>query len=578
MRSIPARPNWLAAAALAALCACSNRLAPPLGDASPIPPARGGTLTVAQFVAVRSIDPAVAFDEGADPITRLVFGRLLSISESGEFVGDLAESFHLSEDGLSLDLYLHRSARFHDGTPVTAADVKRSLERALHPDTPCPAPSFFERLVGFDAFREGKTANLDGVVVTAEHHVVFRLQQPDAAFLAALTLPFATPVCASAGTTYDPNFSLHACGAGPFRLVNWQEQEAIVLARHDGYYNSELPYLDRVTWMFGVQNTTQRFRFERGDLDFVHELSAADSAAFRSDPRWAPFGGWNEPRSTRGIFMNTRMPPFDRVEVRRAVAAAIDRDALAKLRAGHIIAATSMVPSGVLGHDPSFEGQHYDLNAALRWMKQAGYEYDPATGRGGYPDVIDYFVPADSFDMNVAEVFQQQLARIGIRIQLHAMSWTAWLARTGRPNESRMGGDGWAADFDDPSDFFDPIFSTRAIQPEESQNRAFFSNAELDRLLDTARRELDPVRRRALHRRADEIVRDEAPWAVAYGYRYYDVWQPYLHGFKPHPRVQQQVGFTWLDEVRKRRALQARHAPPGSLSVLALALSLRPPR
>lgn len=576
MRSILARAD-LALLGLALLGGCSSRLADPLGDGRPVPRQRGGSITVAQYVNVRSIDPAVAFDEGADPIVRLIFARLVRISESGSFEGELAQSFRHSDDGLRWSIQLHRDVRFHDGQALTADDVKRSLERALHPDTPCPSVSSFDRLVGFDEFRKGQRPHIDGIEVKSDRDLEFVLREPDATFLAALSLPFSSPVCRSAGATYDPGFSLHACGAGPFRLVRWQEQEAIVLARHDAYFEPGLPYLDGITWLFGVQTLAQRFRFEQGQLDYVHELSAADSAAFRGDPRWAPWGGWNEPRSTRGIFMNTRMAPFDQLEVRQAVAAAIDRQQVGMLRAGTIVPARSMVPPGVVGHDPTFEGQRFDLPRALELMRRAGYPYDPATGRGGYPHEIDYFVSADSFESQAAELYQQQLARIGIRIRLRALSWTAWLARTGRPLQTAMGGDGWSADFDDPSNFFDPLFSTSAIQDDESQNRAFFSNAELDDVLARARREMSPQVRSALFHRADEIVRDQAPWAVVFGYRYYDVWQPYLHGYRPHPRVQQRLAFVWLDLEEKRRALAARSAPPGSINVLALTLSRRRP-
>jgi ABC-type transport system substrate-binding protein len=575
MRSIHARPE-IAALAAALLGACSSPLAAPRGHRRDIPTQRGGTITVAQYVNVRSVDPAVAFDEGSDPIVRLLFARLLRVSESGAFEGEIARSFRVTDDGLRVLVQLHPGVRFHDGTLVSARDVKRSIERALHPDTPCPAPSFFDRLVGFDDYRQGKTDHIAGVVASSDVDIEFRLREPDATFLATLTLPFASPVCPSAGATFDPSFSVHACGAGPFRLVRWQDQDAIVLARHEGYFEPGLPYLDGITWLFGMQTTTQRFQFEQGRLDYVHELSAADSAAFRSDPRWAPFGAWNEPRSTRGIFMNTRMPPFDRLEIRQAVAAAIDREQVGMLRAGTVVPARSMVPPGVVGHDPDFQGQRFDLQRALDLMHQAGFAYDPATGRGGYPDPIDYFVSAESFEVQAAELYQQHLARIGIRIRLRSMAWTAWLAQTGRPMQAPMGGDGWSADFDDPSNFFDPIFSTGAIQDDESQNRAFFSNAELDDVLARGRREMSPVVRRALYRRADEIVRDQAPWAVVFGYRYYDVWQPYLHGYRPHPRVQQRLAFVWLDIEEKRRALRAKNAPPGSLNVLALALSRRP--
>jgi len=564
MRSIR-RAAELAAFALLA-SACSSELAAPIGQPTDSPPSRGGRITVASFVGLRSLDPAVAFDEGADPIQRLLFARLVRLSRDGRFEGELAESFEVSADGRMLRFRLRPSARFHDGAPVTAADVKRSLERALHRETPCPAPSFYDRIAGFDAWHSGKADQLAGIQAESPGVVRFDLSEPDATFLAVLTLPMAAPVCASAGSSYDTSFSSRPCGAGPFKLRQWDEHEGLLLDRHDGYAEPGLPLLDGIRWLLEVPLTTQRFRFERGEIDILHDLSVADGAAFRRDPRWQPLGAWTMPRMTKGLFMNTRMAPFDRVGVRQAVASALDREAIARLRAGHIVPADRMLPAGVVGYDPSFPGQRFDLHAALDAMSSAGLAFDPATGRGGWPETIDYFAPADSFDLQFAEVVQQQLARIGLRIRLKAMSWPAYLARISRAGQARMGAAGWTADFDDPSDFFEPLFSSKAIQEEGSQNYAFFSSPELDALLDRGRTELDPVRRRAIYRRAEEIVRDQAPWAIAYGYRRYEQWQGYVRGYKPHPHAQLDVGFLWIDQRQKQRASRT---PFGSMNVLA---------
>ncbi|MCU0691178.1 MAG: ABC transporter substrate-binding protein [Polyangiaceae bacterium] len=578
MPSTPTRLELALTLALLSLSGCHDRLYPPIGSVRDVPPQRGGTLTLATFVHVRSIDPAVAFDEGSEPIVRLIFARLFRISRDGSFEGDLVRAYHFSPDGLELRLELRQDARFQDGTPVSAQDVKRSLQRALHPDTPCPVPSFYDRIVGYDAFRKGEAQELTGIVVVSEHHLNLRLREPDTTFPAVLTLPVASPVCPSAGDSYNPAFSLHACGAGPFRLSRWDGQEALHLQRFDAYHEAGQVHLNGIRLLFGVQTASQRFRFEQGDIDIAHELSAADSVAFRADPSWQPFGAWNRPRSTRGFFMNATQPPFDRVEVRRAAASAIDRNAVASLRAGHLVPANQMVPAGVVGHNPDFAGQRFDYARALQLMRDAGFAYDPATDTGGYPHPIDYIVPVESGDLHVAELFQQQLRRIGLRIRLKTMSWTASLAMVGRRGAAKMGGDGWSADFDHPSDFFDPIFSSAAIQNEESQNHAFFSNAELDSVLARARRELVPAQRSALYQRAEQIIRDQAPWAIVYGYRYYDVWQPYVRGFRPHPHAFLHVANVWLDQQVKTLSVRSGSAPPGSLNALAFDLRRSTPR
>lgn len=570
MRSIPRAASLTAAALLCA--ACSSELAAPIGRRDDSPPARGGTITVASFVGLRSLDPAVAFDEGADPIQRLLFARLVRLSRDGRFEGELAESFETSADGRHLRFRLRSGARFHDGAPVTAADVKRSLERSLHKSTPCPAPSFYDRIEGFEPFHSGAAHELTGIRIESDSVVRFDLSHPDATFLAVLTLPMAAPVCASGGSSYEPSFSSRPCGAGPFKLRQWDDHEGLTLDRHDGYAEPGRVWLDSVRWLLEVPLSTQRFRFERGDLDLLHDLSVADGAAFRRDPRWRGLGEWTVPRMTKGLFMNSRMAPFDRLEVRRAVAAAIDRDSLARLRGGCVVPADRVIPPGVLGHDPDFPGQRFDPALALDSMRRAGLPFDPATGLGGWPDTIDYVAPADSFDLQFAEVAQQQLARIGIRLRLKAMAWPAYLARISRAGQARIGAAGWTADFDDPGDFFEPLFASKSIQDEDSQNYAFYSNPELDALLERGRAELDPVRRKAIYRRAEEIIRDEAPWALAYGYRRYEVWQGYVRGYRPHPHAQLDVGFLWLD---RRDSRGSARSPARNGNVLASLLPRR---
>ena len=556
-------------------CSCSVPLNPPIGEPSNAPPQRGGTLTLSSFVNVRSIDPAIAFDEGSEPIIKLLFARLFRVTRDGTIEGDLVDSYRMTPDGTELTMELRHNARFHDGSPVLASDVKRSIERAFHPKTPCPVASFFDRIVGLSDFHNGDTSEVSGVTALSDRVVRISLREPDATLLPLLTLGITSPVCKSGGHLFDPKFMQVACGAGPFRLASWNGRESIQLLRHDGYHDASSTHLDGIHWLFGVPSTSQRFRFERGELDIVHDLTAADAVAFRADPRWQPLGSWSRPRSTRGVFMNTELPPFNDRRVRRAVAFAIDRDQVASLRAGHLVAANSMIPSGVVGHDASFQGQLHDLQQALDLMRQAGWPYNPASDSGGYPESIDYYCAADSFDTAVGEVIQQQLRHIGIRIQIKALSWSAYLAITGRRHQTRMGADGWSADFDDASSFFDPLFSTSAIQEEESQNRSFFSNPELDALLDRARRESDPIARRTLYHRADSIVRDDAPWAVVYGFRYYDVHQGYVHNYSAHPHAFLDVATVWLDAKKRTTAVRAINAPPWSVAELAMRLTTR---
>jgi ABC-type transport system substrate-binding protein len=572
MRSTRTRIEGIAVLLAAALPACEAKVAPPIGERREIPPQRGGTLRSAFFVDVRTLDAAVAFDTASSAIEQLVYDRLVYYDADGNTVPQLAESIEVSPDGKRYTFALRRGVLFHDGTELTARDVKRSIERALHVKTPCPVPSYYERIQGYGPYHDGKSPELSGVKVVGEHLVTIELTEPDATFLHVMALPIVAPLCKSAGSVWSREFSNHACGAGPFKVVRFENGNVIELVRHDGYWDKGKPYLDRIEWSLSVQSFTQRFKFERGELDYMREFSEADSQLYRSHAAWQGLGGWEASLTTAGSFMNTEMPPFDNRHFRRALAFASNRERTAAVRAGHALPHGKLVPEALIPSEPGYPSQRYDHARALEEMRLAGFPYDPATGKGGYPDEIPYLAIIDSFAQQAGEILQQDLGRIGIRIRLQIVGFPTLLAKVSRRKTVPFGWTGWHADFPDPSTFFEPILTTKAIQEEESQNSAFFSHPELDRVTDQARRETDPKRRLALYRRAEEIAAEEAPWIVAYAYRYFELWHPYVHGYRPHPALSQNVREMWFDlEQRTKGLAQRKRRSPTTLALLGAA-------
>jgi peptide/nickel transport system substrate-binding protein len=245
--------------------------------------------------------------------------------------------------------------------------------------------------------------------------------------------------------------------------------------------------------------------------------------------------------------MNTRMAPFDNIEVRRAVAAAIDREQYRKVGPARERALTQLLPPTVFGYDPAFEGQGYDYQAALEHMRKAGYPYDPATDTGGWPDTIEYVVSEVGLLTYTAQVLQQQLARIGLRIRIKLVSYTTHLALVTMPGRVAMTAFNWEPDYPDASSYFEPLFVTSAIGSQ--YNTAFYSNPHLDDIVDRAHHALDPAARKALYREASEILCDEAPWAFTSGYHFTDVRQPYVHGYRAHPVWTMDLAGVWLDRA-----------------------------
>ena len=509
---------------------------------------RGGVLRLATSVEVRTLDPALAYDGPSRVVGDLLFAKLVTWDANGELTGELAERWVVSSNATRVTFWLKKGLRFHDGAALEAADVKRSLERTLHPKTPCPGASLYSVIRGVSAFRSGKAPQIDGLVVDGNHRLHVDLVEPSSTFLPLMSLGFAAPVCPSSGPIAQGSAPTPPCGAGPFRLKQMVRGERIALERFEQFHEPEKPYLDGVTWLLGVAPHTQRYRFERGEIDILNEQTGVDAARYDADPAWEPQRHWATQPATFGVFLNTEVAPFDNRHVRRAVSLALDPSELSKVRA--TVAPTDrIIPPGVPGPARDTPMRKHDLAAALREMERAGYAYDPQTGAGGYPGVVDYTTIPDSFAQSTAEIAQQQLARIGIRVRLRLVSFASFLVDVGIRGKVPMGWKGWQADYPDPSTFFETTLTSGAITDRGSQNTSFFSNAELDELIKRARSERDRPARMALFARAEALVRDEAPWIPLYITRKLELWQPYVRGYRPNPVLELRVRDVWLDRA-----------------------------
>ncbi|MBN9165683.1 MAG: ABC transporter substrate-binding protein [Myxococcales bacterium] len=539
------------ALALAFAPACSEKLPAPIPSASPegAAPKRGGVLELATFGDVRSLDPANITDGLAPQIIEQVFAGLVDYDKDGTIQPDIAERWVIADEGKTYRFFLREGVRFHDGEEVTADDVKRSVERALHGSARNPAASYYSSIVGFDALDAKEAESLPGVVVEGRYVVAFHLSKRDATFLRVLAMLPLRPVCKSGGARTSASW--HPCGAGPFKLPpnGWQRGQQLTVVRHDGYFRPGLPHLDGVRWTLHQNQSSQTFKFMRGDLDIVRDFATPELLRFQADPRWKPFATYDEAHQILGEAMNVQIPPFDNVEIRRAGAAGIDRDALRRIRASNLTATNQLVPPGVFGHDTDLHGQRSDYEAALEHMRRAGYPYDPVTKTGGWPHVIPYLVYKQGLQEFMGQVLAQQLEKIGLRIEIRIVNYPTFIALRGRRDATAFGPGFWLQDFPDALSFLEPIFHSKMIADEGTNNWSFYKNPRIDDLIDRAHEELDDERRKKLYSEAQEILTDDAPWAFSQNFRFYTQRQGYVRDHHSHPMWMHELKRTWLDRA-----------------------------
>lgn len=559
-RTKPRLPPWLSGLLTLALAglllgiAIQQLPSPPLGPrfvgAGAGAPHSGGTLTFGESSNLHTLDPAFAYDVLSTGACRLLYDQLLDYDYDGNMIPSLAESMPLvADEGRTFRFTLREGVKFHNGRTLQAEDVSWTMHRLLSERIGSPGYPFYKSIRGAEAYHRGETDHIDGIVVIDDRTIEFQLIEPDQTFLNALAMPFATPLArehvepleAEGGIT---EVSLHPVGTGPFKFVRWERGVQVEFDRFDEYWDPR-PRADHVVYLENIAPDVSSARFRNGDLDIIYRPNKVNRLFIRESEAWAPYRAEVPTPSVYAVTLNCELPPLDNVHVRRAIAYAIDRSKIERLDPGRNIAAYQVLPPMLPPYDPDLpEGQKYDLEDAKAEMRLAGYP-------DGLPEPIEMWVRTES-EARYAQLMQQDLKAIGIDLQIKMVTFATYLKEAGRPRVVPMAFSGWHQDFPDPSNFMDILFHSRSIHPVNSENRAFYRNPRLDRILDEGRAEIDTARRLELYAEANAILASDAPWAFLFYPVDLFAWQPYVMNFRPHPVWPLEYRNIWLDLPRQR--------------------------
>lgn len=414
---------------LAVLVTACTEAGPP--GAASLPPATagaavtGGTLRVGQSADIATLDPWNATDAASLLVSRQIFETLVAHEPGGpRIVPRLATRWDSSPDGRTWTFTLRDGVRFHDGTALDAAAVVFNFERARDPSHPSRGRRGEFALFGARWTVDGEPL-LIRVAALDPRTVVFTLRTAFGPFLADLANP-AFAIVSPRSMQADPDgwmlpSSPAAAGTGPFRYVPgaWQRDHLIVLERNAAYWDADergnpLPYLDRVSFRAVPDAASRTSELRSGGLDVVRDVSPHELGAVRASPNLALVP--RPPQSVVYVGISHARPPLDLAEVRRAVALAINRQAIVQAAyAGDAKAASQLVPPGILGHDDTVTEFHrFDEAAAKKLLAEAGHAR-------GFDTELSYPAPprADEPDMRrIAEAIAADLARVGIKVQL----------------------------------------------------------------------------------------------------------------------------------------------------------------
>jgi ABC-type transport system substrate-binding protein len=456
----------------AALLAAGIWLTPAYADQ----PKQGGAVTVTFKDDLATLDPAIGYDWQNWSIIKSVFDGLMDYKTgTTELTPDLAESYTISDDGLTYTFKLRPNLKFHNGRAVTSADVKYSIERAVNPKTNCPGAGYFSTIKGYDDMAAGKATSLSGLVTPDDMTVVFTLTRPDATFLHIMAINFAFVVPKEEVEKYGADFGHHPVGTGAFKFVEWQLGQKLVLARNKDYFKPGVPYLDQLTFEFGQEPTVALLRLQKGEVDILGDgIPPAQFLQITNDPANKDLFVRGEQMHTGYVTLNVKMKPFDNLKVRQAVNMAINKDRIVQIINGRAQTANQVLPPSLPGYEKDYKGFPFDPAKAKALLAEAGYP-------DGFSTVL-YATDTDP-QPRIAQAIQQDLAGIGIKADIKSLSGAAVVEAGGTEGQAPMiwsGGLAWIADFPDPSDFYTVILGC-AGAVKGGWNWSWYCNPDLDK-------------------------------------------------------------------------------------------------
>ncbi len=441
----------------------------------------------------RSLDPALSTDVPTGEMAALLFDNLTQFDPEGSLKPSLARRWEVSPDGLRYTFHLRTDATFHDGRPVSADDVRKSLERTLALERSGARGWPLHPIRGARAFAAGTRRGVEGIAVPNDSTVVFTLEEPLNIFPKLLAMP-ATAVVP---TPVPQGFDQAPVGSGPWRFVSWAHDDALVLARHPTYWGGP-PLADTLRIRIIPEPLTQAAEYEAGHLSIV-EIPFGETSRWQ---RTRPAELQRRPAlRVLYIAMNVTRGPLADPRVRRALNHAVDVPTMLRtIMGGRGLPSAGALPPGVSGHDSSRAPFGYDTTAARRLLTEAGYPQ-------GFSLKLWRTQRAEL--ARIAQSVQQNLAAVGVRAEIVERDASSARAASTK-GEADLFLTDWYGDYPDPENFAYPLFHSR--NRGAGGNRAFFADAAIDSLILAARATPDLAEAARLWQEIDRRVFEAAPW------------------------------------------------------------------
>ncbi|NKI95967.1 glutathione ABC transporter substrate-binding protein GsiB [Rhizobacter sp. SG703] len=469
-------------------------------------------ITVAVASTFTTTDPYDANDTLSQAVAKSFYQGLYGFDKDMKMVPVLADSYTASKDGLVYTVKLKSGIKFHDNTPFNAEAVKATFDRVTNPDNKLKRYNLYKNIA--------KTEAVDATTVR------FTLKEPFSPFINTLAHPSGVIISPAALAQYgSKGIAQHPVGTGPFKFVEWKATDYLKVEKFDGYWKKGWPKVDSITWRPVVDNNTRAAVMQTNEAHFafpvppeaVETLSKKPSLEITASPSIIQ----------RYLSMNTQQKPFDNPKVREAINYAINKDALIKVAfSGYAIPAEGVLPHGVeyaakLGPWP------YDPAKARALLKEAGYP-------NGFETTL-WSAYNHTTAQKVIQFVQQQLAQVGIKLQVQALEAGQRVERVESAQDPatapvRMYYVGWSSSTGEADWAMRPLLASESFPPKLF-NTAYYKNEVVDSAIAKSLVTTDKAEKARLYTDAQKQIWKDAPWAFLVTERLVSVRAKNLSGF-----------------------------------------------
>jgi peptide/nickel transport system substrate-binding protein len=481
--------------------------------------ATGGTLVYGASADPVVLDGALVSDgESIRPIIQIFEGLVRTAEGSTEIEGALAESWETSEDGLEWTFQLREGVTFHDGEPFNAEAVCSNFERwnNFTGILQSPAASYYwQTVMGGFANNEdpalGETM-YGGCEATDDVTAVITLTRTSSSFLSALAMPafsIASPAAleeyqadAVSGTAEAPEYTgtfgyEHPIGTGPFKFGSWERGTQITLTKNEEYWG-EPAQLDELIFTVIPDGPARRQALEAGDIDGYDGVDPADVAALEE----AGFQILQRPAfNVAYVGFQLNYPPFDNLQIRQAIAHAINKENVAQTNYLAAEVATQFQPPDLFGWAEDVPTYDYDPEMAKQLIAESGVT--DLTLQFWYPtDVSRPYMPNPQANW---ELIKSDLEAVGFTIEPKTAPWSPTYLDTNQTGGTPMFLLGWTGDQAHPDNFIGTFF--QQVNPQFGS----FDNPEIRAKLDEAEAEPDLELAAELYKEANRMIMEFVP-------------------------------------------------------------------